>query len=196
VGAYPFAELDLVDAPGAFGGIEYPGLILIGVVDGSRFFETATVHEVGHQWFYSLVGSDQLLEPWLDEGAASYTEVLYTEAIKGEDAARRYLDGFRGALSFVDNPDLPIGLPVAEYAAARAYGPIVYAKGALFFDALRGELGDETFFAFLQSYYADYRYGFATAADFQAAAEQTCACTLGALFDLWVYEGGPLPDGP
>jgi len=188
VGPYPFAELDLVDTPGP-AGIEYPGEVFIGIGDGSDFFEVATVHEVGHQWFYSLIGDDQLLEPWLDEAAATYTEVLYSENIHGPRAARGMLDFFWDALSFTDQPDLPIGRPLADYAD---YGTIVYLKGALFFDALRREMGDETFFAFLHNYYDAYRYGFATSRDFQAVAEQTCTCDLGALFDLWVYNGGPV----
>jgi aminopeptidase N len=190
---YPFNELDIVDAPGAFGGIEYPGEVFIGVVDGSEFFEVATVHEVGHQWFYSLIGDDQLLEPWLDEAAATYTEVLYDENLRGLRAASGTLDFFWNALTTSDQPDLPIGLAVADYPSENDYGVIVYFKGALFFAALRSELGDEIFFEFLHNYYSDYRYGFATSKDFQAVAEQTCACNLEALFDLWVYKGGTVP---
>lgn len=191
VGPYPFAELDLVDTPGP-AGIEYPGEVFIGIGDGSDFFEMATVHEVGHQWFYSLIGDDQLLEPWLDEAAASYTEVLYDERVHGAEAADAALDDFWRYLDFTDHPELPIGLPMGEYPSENDYGVIVYGKGALFFAALRSELGDETFFAFLHNYYDDYRYGFVTSKDFQAVAEQTCACDLDALFDLWVYKGGTL----
>ncbi|OGT27251.1 MAG: hypothetical protein A2Z17_05515, partial [Gammaproteobacteria bacterium RBG_16_66_13] len=68
VGPYPYPELDLVDAPGAFGGIEYPGLVFIGTLGGANVVEP-TVHEVAHQWFYGLIGDDQLHEPWLDEAA-------------------------------------------------------------------------------------------------------------------------------
>ncbi len=69
----------------------------------------------------------------------------------------------------------------------------VYLKGALFFDALRGRLGEPDFRAFLRTYFTDYRYATATAQAFQATAEATCVCDLGDLFDLWVYQGGPLP---
>lgn len=190
VGPYPFAELDIIDAPGAFGGIEYPGLILIGVIDEDGSYETANVHEVGHQWFYSLIGDDQLLEPWLDEAAASYTEILYAEHAVSAAAARRALDDNWDYLEWAGDPTRPIGLPVADYDDD--YGLIVYGKGTLFFDALRRELGDGVFFDFLRAYFDRYRYGFATSAGFQEAAEETCACDLDALFDLWVYEGGPV----
>lgn len=191
VGPYPFAELDVIDTPGTYGGVEYPGLIFIGVVGDDLFFELATVHEVGHQWFYSLIGDDQLEEPWLDEAAASYTEVLYLEQHPSSITAEELLESSRSTLIFAEDPDLPIGLPVAEYSEGD-YGIIVYQKGAMFFAALREELGDEVFFEFLQTYYARHRYGFATTAAFQATAEETCACELDELFDLWVHKGGPI----
>ncbi len=190
VGPYPFAELDVVDAPGAFGGIEYPGLVFIGVIDHDGFYEEATVHEVGHQWFYSLIGDDQLLQPWLDEAAASYTELLYYERVVGPEVVPQVLDNSWGYLSYADDPTLPVGGDVAGYGDD--YAPIVYGKGALFFDALRRELGDETFFAFLHNYYDRYVYGFATSEGFQQVAEETCACDLDPLFNLWVFEGGPV----
>jgi hypothetical protein len=192
VGDYPFAELDVVDAPGAFGGIEYPGEVFIGVVEDTPFFEQATVHEIGHQWFYSLIGDDQLLQPWLDEAAATYTEVLYEEKVHGAQAAQRTLQDLKDVLSYTQYPDLPIGLAVGDYPSENDYGILVYRKGALFFDTLRQTMGDAAFFAFLKAYYAKYRYGFASSADFQATAEQTCSCDLKKLFDLWVYKGGPV----
>lgn len=190
IGPYPYAELDIIDAPGAFGGVEYPALIFIGVVDDSGYYEQANVHEVGHQWFYALIGDDQLRQPWLDEAAASYTEVLYAERAYGAEAAQAALDNFWDYVAASDHAELPIGLAVGAYPSPNEYGLLVYGKGALFFDALRRELGDEVFFKFLQNYYSTYRYEFATSAGFQAEAEETCGCELDALFSLWVLDGG------
>jgi len=195
IGPYPYAELDLVDAPGAFGGIEYPGLVYIGTLGTSWIIEPV-VHEVGHQWFYGLIGSDQLEAPWLDEAAASYTEVLYYEAAVGPERGTTLVREFHDLVAgFASRSQTPIGLPVGEYASENEYALIVYAKGALFFDALRRQLGDEVFFRFLQEYFGDYRYGFAEPADFARAAESACRCDLDPVFDLWVEQGGPLP-GP
>jgi hypothetical protein len=195
VGPYPYTELDIVDAPGTFAGIEYPGLVFIGAL-GTHWVIEPVVHEIGHQWFYGLIGNDQLESPWLDEAAASYTEVLYYEAAIGPERGTTALSEFRQQVeTFAQDPQTPIGLPVADYSSESEYGLIVYAKGALFFDALRREIGDEVFFAFLQRYFEEYRYGFALPANFERQAEAACGCNLNALFDLWVYKGGPLP-GP
>jgi hypothetical protein len=192
IGLYPYVELDLVDAPGAYGGIEYPGLVFIGTM-GSLNVIKPTIHEVSHQWFYGLIGDDQLYEPWLDEAAATYAEALYYEHVVGVGRATGFLTDLRDLLRQHPDPTQPIGRSVAEYGTWSDNVIFVYYKGALFFDALRRELGDPVFFEFLQMYFQRYRYGFAGSQDFQAVAEETCGCDLDALFDLWVYRGGELP---
>jgi hypothetical protein len=191
IGPYPYQELDLVDAPEAFGGIEYPGLVYIGTV-GTHWLVEPTVHEVAHQWFYALVGSDQLIEPWMDETAATYAEVLYYEAAGRVGVATSLLDDFRSQVRDHPRSSTPIGLPVEAYASDWDYSTFVYLKGSLFYEALRQRLGEDIFFDFLSGYFSAHRYGFAEAEDFHAAAEQACACDLDDLFNLWVYIGGPV----
>ncbi len=192
VGPYPYAELDVVDAPGAFGGIEYPGLVFIGTL-GTAWLIEPTVHEVAHQWFYGLIGDDQLHEPWLDEALATYAEVLYYEDEGRPGSAAGLLSMFRASVRSHPDPTQPIGLGVGEYPDPGSYAVFVYWKGALFLDALRGEIGPEAFGRFLKDYYAAFRYGFAAASDFQRVAEASCACQLDGLFDLWVWNGGEIP---
>jgi hypothetical protein len=192
VGPYPYAELDVVDVPGAFGGIEYPGIIFIGTL-GTDWLVEPTVHEVAHQWFYGLIGDDQLHEPWLDEALATYAEVLYYEHTGQRGAAAGLLSQLRGWVRSTPDPTLPIGLGVGEYPDPDQYAAFVYGKGALFVDALRGEIGEDAFGQFLRSYFDQERYGFATALEFQTAAEAACACDLDRLFDLWVWQGGEIP---
>lgn len=70
---YPYDELDVVVAHiDAGGGMEYPGAV---ITDGTS---DVTRHEVGHQWFYALVGGDQYREPWVDEGLTSFLEYTWT----------------------------------------------------------------------------------------------------------------------
>lgn len=192
VGPYPYPELDVVDAPGAFGGIEYPGLVYIGTV-GTPWVIEPTVHEVAHQWFYALIGGDQVDEPWLDEAAATFATALYYERARGTGRGAGYLSDLRAVVRDNTNAELPVGLPVAAYSSVNEYAVIVYFKGALFFDALRQRLGERDFEAFLKAYYDEYLFGFADSQGFQDLAEQTCACELDELFDVWVYEGGEIP---
>ncbi len=191
VGPYPYRELDIVDAPYAFGGIEYPGLVFIGTM-GTKWVAEPTVHEVAHQWFYALLGNDQIREPWLDEATASFATVLFYERAYGLGQGTGYLSDIRAAIRAYPDSTLPIGLGVGEYESEIAYFTIVYQKGVLFLEALRNKLGTNRFEAFLAALYAQYRYDFMHAEDFQNTAESVCTCDLQDIFDLWVYEGGEI----
>jgi aminopeptidase N len=192
VGPYPYAELDLVDAPGAFGGIEYPGLVFIGTL-GTPNVTGTTVHEVAHQWFYGVVGNDQIREPWLDEAAATYGDILYQEHVYGSGRSTGTISYYRSLVRELAAPDTPIGWPVGEYRSVSEYALIVYVKGALFFDVLRAAMGEDEFLGFLKDYYQTYRYGFVSTTEFQNLAEEHCGCALTTLFDLWVFQGGEIP---
>jgi len=76
-GPYPWPAFTLALTPGLPGGIEYPG----HVMQGPGTLGPVTSHELGHQWFYALVGNDQGRDPWLDEGLASYAEARVDGAL-------------------------------------------------------------------------------------------------------------------
>ena len=80
--------------------------------------ESTAAHEVNHQWFYNLVGNDQLDEPWLDESLTSYSTYRYYADRYGQDAADGYFDTFEGRWARVDGREIPVGMPVAEYDEA------------------------------------------------------------------------------
>jgi aminopeptidase N len=60
-------------------GWEYPTITFQDSFDPGP--ARATAHEVGHQWFYSLVGNDQARDPWLDEGLATWAQARYSNAL-------------------------------------------------------------------------------------------------------------------
>jgi hypothetical protein len=71
-GPFPYALLTVPVVPAVRGGIEFPGLIYLG----TNQRDATPPHEVGHEWFYGLVGDDQARDPWLDEAFATYVEAL------------------------------------------------------------------------------------------------------------------------
>jgi len=72
-GPFPFERLSVAVLPDIRGGIEYPGVILLG---HGQLADATASHEVGHEWFYGLIGDDQARDPWLDEAFATYAEAL------------------------------------------------------------------------------------------------------------------------
>ena len=145
-GPYPYRELDVVATATSALGIEYPGLVAIAdrvYSDPARrqYFESATVHEVAHQWWYNVVGNDQLNDPWLDEALAQYSTYLYFLDTYGEAGGLGFTEALQGRWARVNNEEKPIGLSAGAYTALE-YGAIVYGRGALFFLALRDRLGE------------------------------------------------------
>ncbi|MEA3344942.1 MAG: M1 family metallopeptidase [Chloroflexota bacterium] len=193
---YPYAEFDVVETPTTAGGIEYPGLVVIAQQlydESGGFFEFATVHETAHQWWYGLVGSDQVDEPWLDEALVQYSTLLYYEEIRGPEVAegireRSFEQPYEKLLE--ESRDAPVGQPVRAFSS-KDYGPVVYGKGPLFFQALRDEVGDEAFFAILRAYLKSYRYKIATPEGFLALSERVSGQELDDLYERWILSPNP-----
>lgn len=194
---YPYTEFDIVSTPTLALGIEYPGMTAITTriydvggeyrgAPASQYMESTVAHEVGHQWFYHLVGNDQLDDPWLDESLTQFITLQYYADVYGTAGEDGFRTGLEGRWERVNKADIPIGMPVADYQGSE-YGAIVYGRGALFFEAVRDEMGAEAFDAFLRAYTESLAWDIATPEYLQSLAEQTCACKLDNLFDEWVY---------
>ncbi len=193
IGPYPFSELDIVESPTLAGGIEYPGLVVINQSyyerDGiSDRMEWVVVHEVLHQWWYSLVGNDQVDEPWLDEALVQYGTLLYHEDRYGAEVAERLrISIFEQAYEALQQSggDQPVGLPVAHYSSAD-YGAVVYRKGPLYFHSLREQVGAESFWEILTTYFEYNRYGIARPDDWLAAVKAVTGSEYRSLFEDWI----------
>ncbi len=192
-GAYPYTEFDVVETQTSALGIEYPGVIVIaqGLYKNPReaeTFEFVIAHEVAHQWWYALVGNDQVNSPWVDEALAQYSEVVYIEEMRGKGAGQSLVRGYFGEVyKRVQSAgrDAAVNQPVAAFTE-EAYGEIVYGKGPLFYDAIRKKMGDENFSKFLKTYADRYRYKVAFPDDVVKSAEDVCACNLRAEYQQWI----------
>ncbi len=192
---YPYTEFDIVSTPTYALGIEYPGVIAITdriyEGDGSTYdtsnailMETTVAHEAGHQWFYNLVGNDQLDEPWLDESLTQFATWQYYADQHGRDGDVGFEESLYGRWSrYYEN--IPIGKPVADYEG-NIYSAIIYGRGAFFFDALRDRMGEENFDAFMKDYVITNSWGIGTGENMKELAEKHCNCNLTPLYNEWV----------
>src|SRR5215213_5227155 len=194
---FPYTEFDIVSTPTPALGNEYPGIIAITSriydVDSDYrgtpaaiYLESTVAHEVGHQWFYGLIGDDQLDDPWLDESLTQFATLQYYEDEYGSQGASGFEASLNGRWGSINHEKIPIGLPVAAYSG-QEYSAIVYGRGALFFVALKQRMGAETFDAFIKEYSEALSWGIATPEFLQSLAETHCACDLDDLFNEWVY---------
>jgi hypothetical protein len=189
-GPYPYRDMAVVEAPLTFHGMEFPGLSLVGSQTYNKFkkdLEMRVAHEVGHQWWYNQVGSDQIDSPWQDEGLTEYSMYFYFARRYGvpiADAIRRQRWEVTVQTAAGNGADMPIGRPVSAYP--NNYEIMVYAKGALFFANLRDTLGPDVFNKFLRTYLARYSWRIARPADVQQVAEEVSGKDLGEFFQKWL----------
>lgn len=145
------------------------------------------VHELAHQWWGDLVTMSSWQDIWLNEGFATYSEVLFYERFYGLPA---------GELMSTSYDDKQVyGRMGGTVSAENASNPFddtgaVYTKGAWVLHMLRHLLGDEKFFQMLRQY-AD-KHGFANAStrDFQNACEAAYGAPLDWFFQQWIYAQG------
>ncbi len=170
--ALPYVHGRLIVVEGDFpDGMEFSGLVF---VSGDWFrawlgipndwLTLITAHEVSHQWWYSAVGNDQGTDPYLDEALAIYSELLFFERYYPEHV--NWWWNFRvGAYS----PSGFVDASVYDFHSPRPYINAVYLQGARMLQALRDDLGDAAFFAWLQRYAAQMHGQVATPDDFWGA---------------------------
>lgn len=196
LGTYPYTEFDVAPTPNLALGVEYPGVVVInarlydpqemfGDTPSGFYIESTVAHEVGHQYFYNVVGNDQPDEPWVDESLVQYITYLYYLDTYGPEAAEQFRDSFYFRWDRVDRAEIPIGMPAGEYEGTE-YSAIVYGRGPLFFEALEEEMGADSFAAFLYDYYQQHEWEIATRDSLKALAESHCNCDLSPLFAEWV----------
>lgn len=180
---YPYQTLAVVQAD-IHDGQEYDGLVFLATDFYAQYnggarnnLTTIGVHEIAHQWWFGLVGSDQALEPWLDEALSTYSERLF------------YENNYPGNISWwwqfrVDyfKPGGFVDMPVYNASSQRGYVGAVYLNGAHFIDDVRERVGYGNFAKFLKAYAERYSRGRATSADFFAVLRETINIDISDLF--------------
>jgi hypothetical protein len=150
-GPFPYQHVVVAVLPDIAGGIEYPGMILMS----TRQDKGATLsHELGHQWFYGLVGDDQARDPWIDEAFATYAEAVDRGTASSYTSLSRLPVAVRGKT----------GRPMTYWEGRRAYYQGVYVQGAGALLRARA-INPRLFDAQLRCYVAHNAHRIATPAD-------------------------------
>ena len=169
--SYPYATMSLVDMIEA--NMEYSGLVELAhgcynetQTDCSlRDFEWAIAHEISHDWNTYLVANNPYKSPWLDEGFAQYSDILYVENRYSKEeaiiATNQFKDPVNSIINQSSNLNVPIGYGMDYFnqpGKLTSYLFSVYNKGPLFFNFLRSYLGDTLFFTFIKEYFNEFTY--------------------------------------
>jgi len=190
IGSYPYTSFDIVEI-GALpiqGGAEYPGITF---VDASSFRSEAKLQwlgrELGHQWFYNVIGSNQIKEAWLDEGLTEYVSqgILYTPDETAQAMENDY-NALAAALPTIENKTLLQDLSV--YKNWSEYRSIQHTRAKLMMYALERKLGAEVMDDFLRTYYAKYQFRLSNKNEFVATIEEVSGIDLTDFFRGWMED--------
>ncbi|MCT4508216.1 MAG: M1 family metallopeptidase [Tepidibacter sp.] len=159
-GKYPYKTYSVVESDFFIGGMEYPNLVMIDErlydQDSKFALEYVVAHETAHQWWYSLVGNDEISEPWLDEALTEYSTILYFEQKYGKEVKDRLIKHMK--VRTMTKQSKNIFKSTTEFDNSIDYSLCVYSKGALMIDDIRKKVGDNVFFDTLRKYYNENKY--------------------------------------
>lgn len=189
VGPYPFASYSLlVHTKSVPYAVMHQELSILSLGAINYYGEEAVMNGLAYQCFGQSVGIAQWQDVWLTQGVGGYLGWLWIEKSKGPAALQTLIQGILATY----NLDFPLATPTAD----NLYNDSVYFRAPLTIHALRLRLGDERFFQLLRTFYARYRGGNASTADFIAVAEEVSGEDLTAFFQEWLYEETlpPLPE--
>jgi len=201
-GDYPYNHATAVDgALSAGGGMEYPNVTVIGRSGNAKGLETVIMHEVGHNWFYGILGSNERDHPWMDEGLNSFNENRYMETkypgskLLGNRADSRIaqfldIDEYGHKTQYYlgylfnarTNLDQPIEGTSGDYTMLN-YGAIVYGKTALVWDYLMAYLGEEKMDVVMKKYFEKWKFKHPQPSDLKKTMQEVTGLDLNWFFD-------------
>lgn len=195
-GKYPYKTLTVFKAPFVHGGMEYPNLVVISDSAVDKFDKAKVIaHEIAHQWWYGLVGNNQVKEAWLDESLAEYSSVLFFEAHSEYEASYKDMvsEAFSVYTLYADIVKSTAGtiktsmlLPVNDYASEYEYSYMIYVKGVLMFDALRDIIGVKKIKKCFKKYFAEYEFKIATTDCLISCFRKASGRDIEGFFDSWL----------
>ena len=173
-GKYPYEVLSVVTADAT--GMEYPGMVFVWKSNklNDKSLETTIIHEVAHQWWYGVVGNNQIYEAWLDESFAIYAEKLFYDEVYGEEQGEQYYDeivsNYKNRMGDSGKKEL-ILMPTYMIEDGNEYTGLLL-KGAMFLHEIEKDLGKDKFYNILNTYYEKYKFSIATTRDFIDVCEE------------------------
>jgi len=179
--AYPYPDLKVVFVPmKGLTSCELSGMIFLSNdlissfrQQGYNYFFLA--HEISHQWWYTLVGNDQLKDPWLDEGLANWSAYKYLAATRGlkTPATGKKLER------------LNLKLEIKDIKSAEDYSRIVYTGGENFWFDLEKTVGARKVNTILKRYVRDFNGNIATDEDLKDIIDEESRRNMSKFYQPW-----------
>jgi hypothetical protein len=189
---YPVA----INEAGIAGGMEYPGIVFDGITDKGSELYWVTAHEIGHNWFPMIVGSDERRFGWMDEGFNTFIDIYASDEFnKGEYAPKRdgeYAPGGGNPadeiIPIITDPESPAIMTAADAVPEKYRHPLVYFKPAFGLVLLREQiLGKDRFDYAFKNYISKWAFKHPQPDDFFRSMESGAGEDLSWFWKGWFY---------
>jgi hypothetical protein len=188
IGRYPYKNCSVVVGPLLAGsGMEYPTITICNSFDRSTI-----IHEVGHNWFYGILASNERKYPWMDESINTFFHSKFDNEYKNKEqflnkkkfkeVLGSYTPQFNQIRIACKGNMQACNISSEAYTSSN-YGSVVYSRGPLLFAYLNEQLGEELFNKCVMNYYQEWKFKHPLPGDIQKSFEKTCGYSLDWFFD-------------
>jgi len=195
IGAYPYKTVKVVESlDHSSGGMEYPTVTVISSPGSLAEAELLIGHEVGHNWFYGILGNNEREHPWMDEGMNSYYDNRFHIWRKKMVFDKSVKHNIKSLLP--DNPsnllmytmmsirkDQPINTPSDSFSLLN-YAAIPYSKTAKWLEFIEEKLGQPAFDNMMKSYFEKWKFKHPQPENFKSVASTYLGSQTDSVFNL------------
>ena len=204
VGSYPYPQASVVLSGYGNSGMEYPMITNIGARDDKEHVDHLIAHEIGHNWFYAILATNERRHPWMDEGLTSFYDHKYHMLYYGHDPYESDPPHFirKGKTMSVlqssiveryrQNRLRPSSLHSDDYTLLD-YGISLYERPANGFKFLEAYLGEDVFSNCIKAYYKNYKFSHPAPIDLESTFEKVSEQDLSWFFEDYI-QGATGPD--
>lgn len=171
-GPYPYPSYSFIQ--GGDGGMEYPMATLI-----KNASIGSAIHEWCHSWYQGMLGTNESLYPWMDEGFTTYAELRTSGWLRNVDGPKAFTNAYSGYFNLVQSPFDEAAITHADHFNTNfGYSQSSYSRGAVFLEQLGYIVGQQTLDKILLNYYNQWRFKHPNPDDFIRVAEKVSGMEL------------------
>ncbi|MEI7736765.1 MAG: M1 family metallopeptidase, partial [Ferruginibacter sp.] len=202
LGEYPYDVVSVVEDKRDDGGMEYPTITFLSSGGNEKSLDFVINHEIGHNWFYGILASNERLHPWMDEGMNTYYDTRYMNLQYKNGSAdinsgnnkfvqQRMPDDILKVLMqslIAVKKDQPIETASEKFSETN-YNGVAYGKTGMWMQLLEIKLGTAIFDSCMHVYFQRWAFKHPYPEDFKAVLEEVRGANLDSSFDLLQKKG-------
>ena len=194
-GTYPYSCYNVVQTGFIQGGMEYPCLVMISDSVSAQDYQNVIVHETAHQWWYGMVGNNQIENAWQDEALAEFsTALFYKYNPEYNIDFEKHFTNLKASYQVFEKVytevlkdlDKSMNRSIDEFNTEPEYTYLTYVKGNLMFKALYDSMGEKKFLNALQEYLKEHKFKVATPQNLIDCFSKESGSDMTSFFENWL----------